>query len=115
LIYGYTETVHVLTKSVAIVMGRCCCDGMAIIKHTTEWHEAATAPKDKVILADVGWHCPVPCTWDAEANKWAVSTLNAETFEEDGKAVNVWWETEYERTIKAWTEMPSLPRQKGHK
>ena len=96
-------------------MGRCSCDGMAIIKHTTEWHEAATAPKDKLILADVGWPWPVPCMWDAEVNEWSFALLNAETNDEKGRSVVVWWETEYERTIKAWTEMPSLPVQKGHK
>ena len=88
---------------------------MALIKHTTEWHEAATAPKDRPILADVGWPWPVSCMWDAEVNEWAVALLNAETHDEKGRSVVVWWETEYERTIKAWTEMPSFPKQKGSK
>ena len=88
---------------------------MALTKHKTEWHEAATAPKHKIILADVGWPWPVPCQWDAEVNEWAVALLNAETHDEKGRSVVVWWETEYERTIKAWTEMPSLPKRKCHK
>jgi len=96
-------------------MGLCSCDGMALTKHKTEWHEAATAPKDKLILADVGWPWPVSCMWDAEVNEWSFALLNAETHDEKGRGVVVWWETEYERTIKAWTEMPSLPVQKGRK
>jgi len=73
------------------------------------WQPAASAPKDRGILVDIGYPWPLSCRWDAEAGKWAIAMLNFETANESGEARNVWWETEYEIEIKGWIDLPDLP------
>ena len=81
----------------------------------TLWKPAETAPKTRVILADIGYPWPLPCLWDAEVEKWAVAFLNVEAQNAENQSLNVWWETENEREIKAWAEMPALPARSGGK
>jgi len=81
----------------------------AVAPGSALWQPASTAPKTRVILADTGYPWPLPCLWDAEAGKWAVAFLNVENKNAAKESQNVWWETEYECVITAWTEMPATP------
>jgi hypothetical protein len=77
---------------------------------TPGWASVETAPKDRVILADIGWPWPVPARWNSYTATWAVALMQCSEVD-CPDSLDVWFETESEPSsaLRAWMPMPSLP------
>ncbi|TRO21972.1 hypothetical protein EQ826_00155 [Ectopseudomonas mendocina] len=73
----------------------------------TEWQPAATAPLDRVILADTGYPWPVLAVWSDYCNGWVTAELQASLCE--GKADPAWI-SEREGELLAWMDLPGVSR-----
>ncbi len=69
------------------------------------WLPPETAPKDRMILADVGMPWAALATWSDYAEKWVLAELEWNVCE--GKA-DPGFVTEWEVTIKRWMELPEV-------
>ena len=75
-----------------------------------KWNPPETAPRTgELILVDVGYPWAVPASWNGHHGEWAIASLQI------GPVEGVWndsyFETEHEKTIKAWMEFPEIKRQ----
>lgn len=74
------------------------------------WQPPETAPKDRCILADVGWPWAVVVCWSEYAGKWLAAELQWSMC--DGKP-DPMFINEAERDLKAWQELPALELPNG--
>ena len=65
-----------------------------------------TAPKDKVILLDVGYPCLFCGHWNDYDKKWVYAELNANMV--DGVYNDTYFENEYEKEPRGWLPMPEI-------
>ena len=72
-----------------------------------QWLPTETAPKDRMILADVGMPWAAVATWSEYAEKWVLAELEWNLC--DGKA-DPGFVTEYELTLVGWMELPEVVR-----
>lgn len=72
-----------------------------------DWQSPETAPKDRMIMVDVGMPWAAVATWSEYAEKWVLAELEWSVC--DGLA-DPGFVTEYERTIKGWMELPEVAR-----
>lgn len=73
----------------------------------TAWQSPETAPKDRMILADVGMPWAAVATWSDYAEQWVLAELEWNLC--DGKA-DPSFVTEYELTLVGWMELPEVVR-----
>ena len=73
----------------------------------TAWQSPETAPKDRMILADVGMPLAAVATWSDYAQKWVLAELEWNVC--DGLA-DPGFVTEYELTLVGWMELPEVVR-----
>ncbi|MGQ7957662.1 hypothetical protein ACUTAF_08095 [Pseudomonas sp. SP16.1] len=72
------------------------------------WQAPEVAPKDRLILADIGLPWPVVALWSEYAEKWALADL--EWSQCEGRA-DPGFVTEYEVTLRGWMELPEVMRE----
>ena len=72
-----------------------------------EWQPAASAPRDRVILADTGYPWPVLAIWSDFTDGWVTTELQASLCE--GKADPA-WVSEREDELLGWMELPEVRR-----
>ena len=63
-----------------------------------------TAPKDQLILIDIGCPWLVCAVWNEPDNKWSYASLQTELYL--GKCNDNYFETETAETIKGWIPLP---------
>lgn len=66
-----------------------------------QWNPPETAPKDRMILLDVGIPWPVIGQWSDYENQWAWASVQAN--DDD-----IWFETDLEKVVKGWLPLPEV-------
>ena len=64
-----------------------------------------TAPKDKVILIDVGYSFLTPAMWNGFHQEWVYCMLQC-----DGHMLDAWFENEYTAEPVGWVPMPDISK-----
>lgn len=70
------------------------------------WLPMCDAPRDNVVLLDVGYPWAVVGQWNEADQSWCYANLQASTME--GGKVDVWFENEQEKAPKGWLPMPEV-------
>jgi len=73
----------------------------------SEWQAPETAPKDRLILGDVGLPWPTVVLWSEYMGKWAVAEVQWSVCE--GQA-DPGFVTESEQELTGWMELPEVAR-----
>jgi hypothetical protein len=71
------------------------------------WQPAETAPKDRQILANVGWPWPTIAIWSECAEKWVVAEVQWSLCYGLADPIYV---NEYELALVGWMELPEVAR-----
>jgi len=71
----------------------------------SDWNPPETAPKDRTILANVGYPWAVLACWSEYAQRWVVAELQGNIFE--GKD-DPSWIGEPEDELLGWMDLPSV-------
>lgn len=73
-----------------------------------KWQPIETAPKDAVIILNVGLPWAVVGIWNAPSQAWCYANLQASG--DIAEFSDTYFENEHEKTPIGWMPMPSLPR-----
>lgn len=76
-------------------------------QHLIEWRTDEPPKDGNSFLADVGLPWPVVASWNGCDQSFAYANLQCGMV--NGVFNDTHFETEYEKTVKQWAEMPSFP------
>ena len=74
------------------------------------WQTIETAPKDKLILLDIGYPWPVVGMFNSVNDEFAYADLQSEEYE---GGTGIYFQTDYEKNPLHWMQMPDLPSGKS--
>ena len=77
----------------------------AVVALDPRWQPPETAPKDRQILANVGWPWPTVALWSEYADSWVVAEVQWSVCA--GRA-DPSFVTEHELTLVGWMELPEV-------
>jgi hypothetical protein len=78
-----------------------------------KWQTMGTAPKDKMVLLDIGFPWAVIGIYNEYAEEWIYPELQCSPLEESGKIFDdVYFENEFDKAPLFWMPLPDIKSKK---
>lgn len=75
-----------------------------------EWKSPETAPKDRLILADMGMPWVCLAIWNEPSGQWCVTELEVDMFQGEWNDTAISHTYEAHCHMRGWMELPEAPR-----
>lgn len=76
---------------------------------TTGWMPPDTAPKDRLIIADIGMPWACLAVWNVPSQKWCVTELECGLYQGEWNDVSISHTFESAEDLLGWLPLPELP------
>ncbi len=77
------------------------------------WKSPQDAPRDRLILADMGWPWTSLVIWNEPAGQWCATQLEADLYQGEWNDTVISHNFEPHTQMRGWMELPAPPKQEG--